>query len=200
MSRMNNDTAQYRNDGAARKRGRPRSKEHDETILEAALGLMQRDGYARLTMDAVAAEAGTTKAAIYRRHASKAELATAALAFLRDQRPAPASDDPRADLVEELTRFRAGVERPHGMAMLGTVLAEEHHLPDLIAAFRRDVVLPRRARLRAILLRARLRPGLDVETAINMAIGSYYAEYLARGKPRRSWADTIADALLSPPG
>lgn len=160
---------------------------------------MERDGYARLSMDAVAAEAGTTKAAIYRRHASKAELATAALAFLRDQRPPPATDDPRADLVEELTRFRRGVERPHGMAMLGTVLAEGEHLPELLEAFRRDVVVPRRERLRTIFRRVRLRPGLDVEMAVNMAIGSYYAEYIAHGRPKRDWAARIADALLAPP-
>ena len=194
---MNNDTEQYRNVTSERKRGRPRSAEHDAAILEAALRLMQRDGYTRLSMEAVAAEAGTTKAAIYRRHASKAQLATAALAFLRDQRPPPESDDPRTDLVEELSRFRHGVERPNGMAMLGTVLAEEEHVPELIGAFRRDVVLPRRERLRAILGRARLRPGLDVETAINMAVGSYYAEYLAGGKPRRDWAERVADALLA---
>jgi AcrR family transcriptional regulator len=193
---VNNNTERYRNEPSSRKPGRPRSQAHDVAILEAALRLMERDGYARLSMEAVAAEAGTTKAAIYRRHASKAELATAALAFLRDRRPTPASDDPRADLIEELGRFRRGVERPHGMAMLGTVLAEEEHVPELIAAFRRDVVLPRRERLRAILERATLRPGLDVETAVNLAVGSYYAEYLARGRPRRDWAERVADALV----
>lgn len=160
---------------------------------------MQRDGYARLSMEAVAAEAGTTKAAIYRRHSSKAELATAALAFLRDQRPPPASDDARADFVEELSRFRSGVERPHGMAMLGTVLAEEQHVPELIAAFRRDVVGPRRERLRGILGRARLRPGLEIEAAINMAVGSYYAAYLAEGVPSKDWVESVADALIAPP-
>lgn len=196
---MTNDTEPYRNETTARKLGRPRSAEHDAAILEAALRLMQRDGYARLSMDAVAAEAGTTKAAIYRRHASKAELATAALAFLRDQREPPESDDAYSDLVEELSRFRAGVERPHGMAMLGTVLAEEEHVPELIAAFRRDVVLPRRERLRSILSRARLRAGIDVETAINMAIGSYYAEYLAQGRPSKDWARSVADAFLVQP-
>lgn len=197
---MNSDTEQYRNEKNPRKPGRPRSQAHDVAILEAALHLMERDGYARLSMEAIAAEAGTTKAAIYRRHASKAELATAALAFLRDQRPPPASEDARADLIEELGRFRRGVERPHGIAMLGTVLAEEEHVPELIAAFRRDVVLPRRERLRAILARAELRFGIDVESATHMAIGSYYAEYLAGGTPGKDWAERVASALLAQDG
>jgi AcrR family transcriptional regulator len=181
-------------------RGRPRSERIDRAILDAALRLMAAEGYARMSMDRVAAAAGVTKATIYRRYPGKAALATAALADLRERRPVPASDDPRADLVEELERFRAGIERPRGMAMLGTVLAEEAHTPELIEHFRRDVVLPRRARLREILRRARLRDGLDAETAAAMLVGSYYATYLARGRPPRSWARRLADAVLAQPG
>jgi AcrR family transcriptional regulator len=182
-------------------RGRPRSRARDAAILDAALTLMEREGFARMSMEAVAAEAGTTKATVYRRHRSKAELATAALAYLREQRPAPHTDDPRADLVEELERFRAGVERPHGMTMLGTVLAEEQHVPELMEAFRRDVVRPRRERLGEILDRCRLRPELDVETAATMLVGSYYAAYLASGLPDRGWARRAAEAVLaSTPG
>lgn len=179
------------------RRGRPRSARHDAAILEAALRLLERDGYARMSMEEIAAEAGTTKATVYRRYASKAELASAALAFLRQQRPPPATDDPVADLVEELRRFRSGIERPHGMAMLGTVLAEEEHTPELLAHFRRDVVLPRRARLRGILERCPLRPGLDAETAAAMLVGSYYAYYLAGGKAPRGWERRVVAAVLA---
>jgi len=159
---------------------------------------MARDGYARMSMDAIAAEADVTKGSIYRRFPGKAQLATAALAFLRERRPQQVSADPRADLIEELRRFRSGVERSHGMAMLGTVLAEECHVPELLEHFRRDVVLPRRDRLRGILKRARLRQGIDVDTAVNLVVGSYYAAYLAGGKPRRGWERRTAEAVLEP--
>jgi AcrR family transcriptional regulator len=180
------------------RRGRPLSPGYDEAILQATLRLMARDGYARASMDAIAAEAGVTKATIYRRYAGKASLATAALSYLREQRPPQVTDDPRADLVEELRRFRAGIERPHGMAMLGTVLAEEGHLPELLEHFRRDVVLPRRARLRSVLRRARLRPGIGVEAAVNIVIGQYYAAYLAGGRPSRGWESRAAESVLEP--
>ena len=160
---------------------------------------MEREGYARMSMEQIAAEAGVTKATIYRRWPGKAELATAALSDLRDRRPPRRSRDPHADLVAELRHFRRGVERPNGMAMIGTVLAEEEHVPELLAHFRRDVVLPRRARLREILERAELRPGLDVETAVTMAVGSYYAAYLAGGPPPRGWERRVADALVAQP-
>ena len=159
---------------------------------------MARDGYARTSMGAIAAEAGVTKSAIYRRYPGKAQLATAALAYLREQRPQQVSEDARADLVEELRRFRAGIERPHGMAMLGTVLSEEQHVPELLEHFRQDVVLPRRARLRTILGRAPLRDGIDVETAVNVVIGQYYAAYLAGGRPARGWERRAAASVLEP--
>jgi AcrR family transcriptional regulator len=193
---MNNNTERNGIENTAR--GRPRSQEADRAILDAALRLMEREGYARMSMEQIAAEAGVTKATVYRRWAGKAELATAALADLRERRPPERTGDEREDLVAELARFRRGIERPNGMAMLGTVLAEEAHVPELLAHFRRDVVLPRRARLRAILADARLRPGLDVETAINRAVGSYYAAYLAGGRPPAGWERRVADALLSP--
>ena len=159
---------------------------------------MARDGYARMSMDAIAAEANLTKGSIYRRYDGKAQLATAALAFMRDRREQQVTDDVRADLIEELHRFRSGIERPNGMAMLGTVLAEENHVPELLGSFRRDVVLPRRARLRRVLERAELRPGTDVDSAINVLVGSYYAEYLASGRPKRGWEVRAADLVLAP--
>ena len=73
------------------RRGRPRSEEADRAILEAALTLMARDGYARMSVDAVAAEAGVSKPTLYLRYPSKAALATAALAHVREE-TAPRED------------------------------------------------------------------------------------------------------------
>ena len=98
-----------------------------------------------------------SKPTVYLRHRTKAELATAAIASMRVQpRPAP-TDDVRADLVAHLRLLRAGLERPYGMAMLGTVLAEEDETPELLALFRERLVAPRRRELRAVLEAARAR-------------------------------------------
>src|SRR5436309_2199652 len=137
-----------------RSRGRPRSREIDERVLEAALAIMTRDGYARMSIDAVAAEAGVTRPTVYLRHATKAELATAALEAYRQREMPRDTGDTRADLIARLDHFRRGVERPSGMAMLGTVLAEETHTPELLALWRQRLVAPRRGELRAILRRA----------------------------------------------
>ena len=161
---------------------------------------MARDGYARMSVDAVAAEAGVSKPTLYLRYPSKAALATAALAHLREQTAPRETGDTRADLIAQLRHFHAGVERPFGMAMLGTVLAEEHHTPELIAQFREHVVEPRRRMLRSVLERARtrgeLRADADLETAVNALVGSYYAGFLAGTPTPRDWPHRVAAILL----
>src|SRR4051812_985385 len=150
--------------------GRPRSARVDEAILHAARAELAERGYARMSVDAVAARAGVSKPTIYLRHPTKADLATAAIASMRlEPRPAP-TDDLRADLIAHLRLLRAGLERPYGMATVGTVLAEEHETPELLARFRERLVDPRRRDLRAVLDAARdrgeLRPGADLDVAV----------------------------------
>lgn len=183
-----------------RGRGRPREPEVDERILAAALHLMSHHGYARMSMEAVATEANVTKPTVYLRYPSKAELATAALAYLRDRSEIPESGDTREDLVAHLNRFRAGVGRPFGMNMIGTVLAEEHDTPELLERFRVNVVLPRRELLRSVLERARERGELaadrDLDAAVNMLVGAYYAQYLAGIPFADDWAGRVTDLVL----
>jgi AcrR family transcriptional regulator len=182
------------------RRGRPRSEAADRAILEAALTLMAREGYARMSVDAVAAEAGVSKPTLYLRYPSKAALATAALAHMRERTAPRETGDTRADLVALLRHFRAGVERPFGMAMVGTVLAEEHHTPELFAEFRRRLVEPRRQMLRRVLERAEVRGELaddaDLDIAVNALIGSYYAGYLAGKAMPRDWPERTVQLVL----
>jgi AcrR family transcriptional regulator len=185
--------------------GRPRSARADDAILAAARAELGEHGYARMSVDGVAARAGVSKPTVYLRHRTKAELATAAIASMRVQpRPAP-TDDVRADLVAHLRLLRAGLERPHGMAMLGTMLAEEHDTPELLRLFRERLVAPRRRELRAVLEAARargeLRDRANVEVAVNALVGGLLARYLAGdalgGRFVTTLVDTVLDGLLS---
>lgn len=187
---------------AERKPGRPRSAAIDRSILRSALKVMARDGYARMSLETVAAEAGVTKPTLYLRHpGGKADLATAALADMRARSERPDTGDTRTDLIEQLRRLRRGLERPFGMAMVGTVLAEEHHTPQLLGRFRERVVLPRRRRVLAVLDAARgrgdVRDDADLEGLVAMLIGSYYALYLAGQRVPAQWPASLVDAVLS---
>lgn len=195
----------------ARSRGRPRDPATDRRILDATLRLLGRDGFARMSLDAIAAEAGVTKPTIYRRYQSKAALAAAALAALGASRdrtsPAPMGDL-RADLAAQLRHFRRGVSRPYGVALVGTVLAEEQETPELLALYREQIVAPRRQLFRRILEGARergeVRTDADLDLAVNALVGAFYAHYLAGGPFPDDWderaVDTVLRGILPVPG
>lgn len=170
----------------ARPPGRPRDSETEARILEVALRKLREEGYTRMSVDAVALDAGVSKPTIYRRWASKADLATAAVRTLQlAETPANTGSNQR-DLVQTLETFSRSLLRPNGMALIGTVIAEEAHTPDLIRLFRERIVAPRRKMLRAILDRARangeLRPDAELDCAVNLLVGAFYARYLADSK------------------
>ena len=181
--------------------GRPRDPATDEAILRATLELLGERGYARTSVEAVAERAGVSKPTIYLRYPSKAELATAAIAYLREQRPLPDSGSLRSDLIDELAAFAGGVNRPYGMAMIGTVLAEEHEAPELLASFRERVVGPRRLRFRELLERARgrgeLAAGVDPDIVVALLVGSVYARALAGEAIDRRWATRTVETVLT---
>lgn len=181
--------------------GRPREQEVDQRIVDAALRLMAQHGYARMSMDGVAAEAGVSKPTIYRRYSGKEELAVAAIVAYCATNPPLYTGETRGDLIAQMRHFRWAMERPFGMAMLGTVLAEEHETPALLAVFREYLVKPRRQELRRLFNRARERGELpedaDIGLAINMLIGAYYAQYLAGDPFAEGWETQIVDTVLA---
>jgi AcrR family transcriptional regulator len=172
----------------------------DEAILDAARAELAERGYARMSVDAVAARAGVSKPTVYLRHPTKADLATAAIASMRAaSRPAP-TGDVRADLIAHLRLLRAGLERPFGMATLGTVLAEEHETPELLVLFRERLVAPRRRELRAVLAAARergeLRADADLDIAVSALVGAFFARYLAGEALGGRFVTSLVDAVL----
>ncbi len=185
---------------ASRMPGRPREPETDARILEATYQLLAQHGYVRMSMDAVAAEAGVTKPTIYRRYGAKIELAMAALVYKCDPGRPPLTGETRADLIAEVEHFKVAISRPYGMTLLGTVLAEEHETPELLAAFREYLVAPRRRALRAILdagqARGEFRPEADLVMAVNLLVGAYYAQYVAGTPFADDWSARVVDSVL----
>jgi AcrR family transcriptional regulator len=179
-------------DTTAITRGRPRSAAIDDAVLAAVRRQLSEGGYASLSFAAVAEEAGTTRPAIYRRWATKAALAESAMAsYPTGEPPAPApAPDPFADLIAELEDFRRGVSLPGRLSLVGTML-QTTTAPDAAARYRARVIAPRRARLRAILERAAAE-GLiaatgDLEVAVTMLTGSWYARCLAGDGEPDDW-------------
>jgi hypothetical protein len=81
------------------------------------------------------------------------------------------------------------------MALLGSLLAEEDRHPELLHRFRTRLVEPRRQRVRAALAAGvaagELPVQLDLDAAVNMLIGAFYARYVS-GKPiPKHWPESL---------
>jgi AcrR family transcriptional regulator len=167
----------------------------DRLILEATKRLLHDVGYARLTIDAVAREAGVARTTVYRRYRDKAELVSGAIDTLRRPAAAPDSGDARRDLIGQLENAR----RNFDMSLAGTLLMEERHNPELLDLFRRRMITPRRAVLREVIERGiergQLREGLDVERVTDLLFGSLFFAVLSDGKPGPGWSEQTVAAL-----
>jgi AcrR family transcriptional regulator len=169
--------------------------EADRLILTTAKRLLREVGYARLTMDGVAREAGVARTTLYRRYRDKADLVSAAIDTLRPQLGVRDSGDARQDLVAHLDSAR----RHFDMSLAGTLLMEEAHDPRLLELFRERMVLPRREVVRRVLEagteRGQIRRDLDVERVLDLFFGALFFAVLSEGKPRPGWAEETVDAL-----
>ena len=102
----------------------------------------------------------------------------------------PDTDDPWADLVAELAAYHAGVMRPNGISMVGSMLQDATD-PVLLDLYRERIVAPRRARLRRILGRAHaaglLADDADLDWAVAACTGILYAMALTGRRIPSTW-------------
>ncbi|GAA4562620.1 TetR/AcrR family transcriptional regulator [Planotetraspora kaengkrachanensis] len=91
----------------------------EEAIMQAAVDELTESGYSGLTMDKVAARAGTNKNAIYRRWPNRLALGLAAYRQLASTVPPPDTGDLRGDALELLRRANR-----HWSSPLGAILRE----------------------------------------------------------------------------
>lgn len=146
-----------------RRRPRRRGPALEEPIYDAVLGELAEFGFARMSVERVAARAKTGKSALYRRWPTKLELVVDTLAHAV---PAPApqvsSGDLRADLLAFLRHMAAALEGPAGTAVRASI-GELAKQPQLHAALRAQVVKPHESVLRtlvsAAVARGQARPG-----------------------------------------
>jgi AcrR family transcriptional regulator len=180
---------------AGRHRGRARDPGIDARVLAAAHRHLSALGYEAMSVAAVAEEAGTTRQALYRRWPDKASLAADALKAAADAGPEAATDNPLADLVAELTDFQRGVSRPGRLSLVGTML-QDSTAPQARQRYQAQIIAPRRRRIRVILERAQrlgfIDADADLEVAVTMSTGSWYARALAGDAPPRGWPTRTA--------
>jgi AcrR family transcriptional regulator len=165
-------------------RGRPRSERARLAVLAAAAELLLDRGLAAVSMDAVAARAGVSKATIYRWWPTKETLALDAL-YTEWAAAQPFGVDTgslRGDLLALLTPWaQAASSRPYGR-VIAALVSEAQTDPAFAAEYRQRVVQPRRDQARAILARSiergEIPPSIKTEVAIDLLYGPLYQRLL----------------------
>jgi AcrR family transcriptional regulator len=178
--------------------GRARNADIDARILAAAKRQLSVLGYEGMTLAAVAEEAGTTRQALYRRWANKADLAGDAVGTIDDAPtgpPAAEPQDPYRALVAELTDFQHGISKPGRLSLVGTMLQETTE-PEVLEAYRARIIQPRRRRIAAILETAREHQLIDADPDLTIAVtlctGGWYGRALAGDPAPDAWPERTA--------
>ncbi|WP_241998360.1 TetR-like C-terminal domain-containing protein [Kribbella sp. VKM Ac-2569] len=130
---------------AAGVRHRPRVEGgREEEILDATVAVVAELGYDRLTMDAVATAAKASKATLYRRWSTKAELVVDAISRAKGC-PMPEDVDTgslRGDLIS-MSCGDGGFTDELPMSVVAGLLTALHRDADLQKAFRERFIGPR---------------------------------------------------------
>ncbi|MGW6281393.1 TetR/AcrR family transcriptional regulator C-terminal ligand-binding domain-containing protein [Kribbella sp. NPDC055071] len=150
-------------------RQRPRVEGgREEEILDATVALVAELGYDRLTMDAVAAAAKASKATLYRRWTTKAELVVDAISRAKGC-PMPEDVDTgslRGDLVS-MACGDGGFTEELPMSVIAGLITALHRDNDLQTAFRERFLAPRQELVANVYARAvergEIGPDADVE-------------------------------------
>lgn len=182
--------------------GRPRSDSVRRAILSSTLQLLDELGYAKLTVEGVAALAQAGKATIYRWWSNKARLVGEALMEESDpQLPFPDTGSVREDFRRQLQLVAQLFNSPKGkrIAMIIGVAQEE---PELLESFRTHFLASRRAEAGQILQRGvrrgELRSEVFSEVALDALYGPLYFRLLTdHGSLSPDYVDALCDLVMT---
>ncbi|MFF0738769.1 TetR/AcrR family transcriptional regulator [Streptomyces sp. NPDC004111] len=174
-----------------------------QAIMRTTLELGQELGYARLSIEAIAARAGVGKHTVYRRWPSKGALMLDSLLSLSESAlDYPDTGDVIADLrrqIYEAVDLLAGAPfSPLFRALVG----EAQHDPGVATALNERFIAPQAAKTAARLKTARaqgqLSPDFDLDLAMAILSGPLYFRLLITQEPlTRDYVDRLLDTLFA---
>ena len=183
--------------------GSRRSTKTRNRVLTAAGRILIRDGYARLTMERVAAEGGVAKTTLYRRWPTKAALC---MELYLDVAGRELHDPGTGNVASDLRHIANTVVRLQtrtvaGPAFIG-LIAEAQMNPGSRAAFLAEFADRRREMTRLVLRRAiergELRPDTDLDLVIDALGGAVTFRLLQGHAPlTTTFTDALVTLLLS---
>lgn len=182
-------------------RGRPRSEQAHQAILDATRDLLIAVGYDQLRLEHVATRAGVGKATIYRRWSSKEELAQALLEELASPLlEVPDTGDTQSELLRVVTNAIARLEAMAFGPVVRALLSQIAMNPLLGDPFREQVVRPRREQVNRVIQRGICRGDLRADAndgvATELLLGPVYFRLVFGGTLNEAFAVQIVDRVL----
>jgi AcrR family transcriptional regulator len=173
-----------------------------ERAVAAAARILRREGYARLTMERVAAESGVAKTTLYRRWPTKAALCMDLyLDVAQRELQEPDTGDVACDLKAiAATVMHLQTRTVAGPALIG-LIAEAHLNPETRVAFLAEFAQRRRVVTRRVLARAIERGEIHADTDIDLVIdaigGAMTFRLLQRHAPLTiAFTEALVDMVL----
>jgi AcrR family transcriptional regulator len=182
--------------------GRPRSERARRAILQAANELLESDGFAAVTVEAIAERAGVSKATVYRWWPNRAAVVMDGfLSTVSSEVPFPHTGHAREDIRLHMRRLTEAFSGRMGRTV-AALIAEGQADPELAAALRSRWLSVRRAEAKEILELGiecgELREDLDLEVAVDVLYGPIYYRMLVGHAPLDDdFADALADHIFA---
>ena len=191
-----------KNDPQARPPGRPRSERAHRAILQAANDLLESEGFAAVTVEAIAERAGVSKATVYRWWPNRAAVVMDGfLSIVSSEVPFPHTGHAREDIRIHMRRLAEAFSGKIGRTV-AALIAEGQSDPELAEALRSRWLSVRRTEAREILElgieRGELRDDIDLEVAVDVLYGPIYYRMLVGHAPLDDdFADALADHIFA---
>ncbi|MCV7378161.1 TetR family transcriptional regulator [Mycobacterium alsense] len=181
--------------------GRPRDPRIDGAVLRATVELLAETGYSGLSVAAIAARAGTSKPAIYRRWPGKAHLVHEAVFPIGAATEIPDTGSLPEDLREMVRRTMAVLTTPAARAALPGLVGEMAADPSLHSAllerFAHIITGGLAGRLDRAAARGEVRAGVTAADLAEAVAGLTLVALLTRGAELDdAWVDRTTTLLL----
>ncbi|KAA1418666.1 TetR/AcrR family transcriptional regulator [Nocardioides humilatus] len=182
---------------------RPRVEgEREQEILDSTIDILAEVGYDRLTMDAVATRAKASKATLYRRWNSKAQLVIDALTSQKEHHDFPDTGNLRDDLLGAFCGM-GGLTDGRQLAILGSVITAIGRDEEFAERFRQDFIGPKKAMSAAMFRRAQergeIRGDLDLDLIAAALPGIVlHRAFLLGDPPTPELIAKVVDQLILP--
>ncbi|HEY0216333.1 MAG TPA: TetR/AcrR family transcriptional regulator [Cellulomonas sp.] len=174
----------------------------DTAILDAADTLLDADGYAAVTIEAVAVRAGVSRPTIYRRWPSRVAVVMAAVARREDPEVAPGTGSLAGDVRAVARAIAEVMSRPAFRTVLPGLLVDLADDPTARGALIGEWVAPRAASMAEAVRRAVARGEVEASPTVvpdlaELLVGQLLYRALLAGEPAdAAGAEVVADRAL----